>query len=61
MMHRDDVPIAPLTPHEGGFCITVKGITVKVKVPIMLSPDFSSWKFPEKSDVENKNINKKGE
>jgi hypothetical protein len=58
MMHRDDVPIVPLSFPDDGFWITMKGISVKVVVPIMLSPDFSSWKFPEKSDVDNNNVEK---
>lgn len=52
-MHRDDVPIVPLSFPEEGFWITMKGTAVKVKPLIMLSPDFSSWKFSEKSDVDN--------
>lgn len=61
MMHIDDVPIVPLSLPNDGFWITMKGISVKVKAPIMLSPDFSSWEFSEKNDVDNnEKMNKYG-
>ena len=50
MMHRDDVPIVPLSPLDGTFI-----------GKMYMMPDFSSWQFPENNNVENKNINKKGE
>ena len=55
MMHRDDVPIVPLSFPDEGFWITMKGTAVKVKPPIMLSPDFSSWKFSENNNIEKDN------
>jgi hypothetical protein len=45
MMHRDDVPIVPLSPPDGTFIGRM-----------YMMPDFSSWQFPEKSDVDNNNV-----
>ena len=49
MIHRDEVPIIPLSPPDGTFIGRM-----------YMMPDFSSWEFPKKTDVDNKNINKKG-
>jgi hypothetical protein len=47
MIHRDEVPIIPLLPPDGTFIGRM-----------YMMPDFSSWEFPEKSDVENNNVEK---
>ena len=47
MIHRDEVPIVPLSPLDETY------IGLKY-----MMPDFSSWEFPEKSDVENNNVEK---
>lgn len=45
MIHRDEVPIIPLPPPVGIFIGRM-----------YMMPDFSSWEFPEKSDVDNNNV-----
>lgn len=47
MMHRDEVPIIPLSPPDGTFIGRM-----------YMMPDFSSWEFPEKNDVDNNNVEK---
>ena len=42
MIDRNDVPIVPLSPPDGTFI-----------GKMYMMPDFSSWKLPEKSDVDN--------
>lgn len=45
MKDRDKVPIVPLLPPDGTFIGRM-----------YMMPDFSSWKFSEKSDVDNNNV-----
>lgn len=47
MIDRDKVPIVPLSPPDETFIGRM-----------YMMPDFSSWEFPEKSNVENNNVEK---
>lgn len=47
MIDRNDVPIVPLPPPDGTFI-----------GKFYMMPDFSSWEFPEKNDVDNNNVEK---
>ena len=47
MIHRDEVPIIPLSSPDGTFI-----------GKMYMMPDFSSWQFPENNSVENNNVEK---